>query len=440
MKILCVDPIISGGRVCSFSLFGEDSCFLIQQINDLKESKKYFNKKYKCVCFDAFKTIDMFEDNFSFFYDVRVLYALKGYKFNSLIDLSREIFGYEYIQKYVEISEKIKAHFNSYMLAKIDVSKYSEDQYLPEGVLQTLYKERACVIVDLLERFEKEGNVDILKFYDDVMLKTIKALHSIGKQPININLNALDGIFNYHVDVIKKNTINGKALLKFNAVGAKTGRLSCRKGSINIYSLPKDLRNCIEASENYFIAQFDFKSLHPRIAIFSTENNDFKNKFANIDDIYSVFPGDRDKNKISFLAWMYSDSKNTLFEKEAFAICELRNKLYRDSQRGKIINKFGRVLNCEGEQKKVVFQNYITSVEVDVILGLVRLINGALKNRKSRILFPFHDAIVCEIHDDEEKIVKNIKDCMEVHYKKMFGSAFPVEVKIGKNFRDLKGV
>jgi hypothetical protein len=437
MKICVVDPIISRKKICAFSIF-DDCAFLYQHILKISQPEigLYFNKEeYKHICFDTFKTLDMFGFRIDFLYDVKVLYELAGKRFDNLIELGRAVLGNTRLEKYVEISSTINAHLNSYKVAKIKISKYGQEDLFPPGIFQDLYKERSTVIADLFGRFEDK---DIVEYYEKTMYKNVKGLYTIAKEPVHIDLEKIKDSTVYFAKTIRKNTENGTTRLKFNAVGAKTGRLSFKKGSLNIYNMPKSLRKCIVAPENYKIVQFDFKSFQPRLAIFSTDDEDFKKKFVGVEDIYSLFAGEREETKISFLSWIFSNSKNEEFEKEAWPIQNLKSKVYSESKKnGKVRNRFDRVLCFGDEEKHVVFQNYITSLEVDVILNLVRWINSALKSRKSRILFPFHDAIVFLIHKDELDLIEPLRNYLESAHKTVFGTTFPVDIKVGSNFGEL---
>jgi len=439
MKILCLDPVFTSTRLCSFSVFDSDYKFLYQQVLDIDSPGiDMYLSGYECICFDALRVMRMLgTDKFSFMLDAKVLYSLRGPKFDNLIDLGRDIFGENYTKNYDEVLEKIEAHLNSYRITKINVDKYTDDQIFPDYLLRSLYIERAKIVADLISG--QHGDERIKNFYSELMYNNIRVLSDISRKPLNIDIGSIEDSDMYHLRAIKKNTTAGKSYLRFNAVGAKTGRLAFKKGTINIYALPKDLRKCITASPNSRIAQFDFKSFQPRLAIFSNKDEEFKKRFREVKDIYSVFPGDRDTNKIGFLAWMFSNSRNEMFEKEASAIYDFRNELYLEAkQNGSVMNFFGRVVHLEDKEKNVLFQNYITSLEVDAILELMRWINKILDKKQSRILFPFHDAIVMEIHNDETEIIPLLKKFMENIFSQRFSSVFPVEVSIGENFGNLK--
>jgi len=435
MKIVCVDPIVSKGRICTFSVF-EDTKFLYQKIlkKDSSEIEKF--EKHKLICFDLFKTMEMFDNRFNFVYDVKTLYALMGEKFSTLIDLGVNILGQDRMENYLAISNRVNSHLNSYCVAKINVGNYTYGELLSEDLVFSLYKERAIIISDLFDKFDDK---DILDFYEKTMILNIKVLHNISKDSLFVDVAKIKDNDTHFAKIIRNNTKNGQTNLSFNSVGARTGRLAFKKGTLNIYNMPKSMRKCIVAPKGFNIVQFDFNSFQPRLAIGSTDNEEFKSLFKDV-DIYSIFGGDRKKKKIEFLAWLFSNIKNEEFERLAKPIVDLKSKVYLESKKkNKLINKFGRVINTVGLEKHVIFQNFITSLEVDVILSLVRMTSIAFKNRKSRVLFPYHDAVIMMIHDDDLNMIDKIRNFFENCHTSKFGISFPVKISIGKNFGELNG-
>lgn len=439
MRYLVVDPTTKS-RACFFTVYGEDRSFLYRQIlnSDRPEISKLADGNYMFICFDAFKTMGKFDQKFGFMYDVETLYRLAGYEFRDLIHLGEQVFGDARLYHYRDLSSRIGAHLKSFREVSIDTSNYTEAQLIPAELIEKFYGERASVIFDL---FLEMKDQDVIDFYKKEMFKNLVTLNAISQKPLNIDISAVDGLNTHHIGPIKNRTVDGKLHLKFNPVGAKTGRLGFKRGTVNVYGMQKAVRKCIVAEPDTQIYQFDFKSFQPRLAIFSTDDEKFKDRFRNIEDIYSLFPGERNTIKISFIAWMFSNMKNELFGQEAKPIQDLRNKLFREVQKnGRLINRFGRVLHFKEEKINAVFQNYITSLEVDAILILTRLINKVFQKRKSRILFPFHDAIVLQVHDEEKEIVKNVKNFMESLHRGSFGTSFPVDVKGGHNLGELSDV
>ena len=386
------------------------------------------------VCYDIFRNW-----NDEFLWDVKILYELKGYKFEDIVDLSNIALGNQSTQYIIEIFNKLKAHINSYKVSKINILNYTEKQLFPKELSDKYYKEKHNIILQLLRKHQEEKQEEVDSFYKSFYDK-IKVVHNISSIPIDIDLESIKEETDHNVKTIQKNTVNGKSSLKFHIVGAKTGRLAFEKGSINVYGLPRHLRKCIVAPQGYDIVEFDLKAAQPRLAIFDTQNEEFKDKFRDVVDIYSIFPGDREKNKIDFLTWMYYTNRNETFEKEAYSIVEHKNNLYHTAkQNGKVVNRFGRVLFYhEGEEKHVLFQNYITSLEVDSILQILCNVYDRLKNTQSRILFPFHDSIVCCVNKKENCIIEEIRSIIQDTLRKEFNALFPVNIKTGKNYGDMK--
>ena len=352
------------------------------------------------------------EDVSSFIYDVKVLYQLKGYRVKSFLDLCHTSFGHPEIATYHQACQRIKAHIRSYMDCQIQWEDYKANEILPSSLIETLTCEKQALIDRLFQRFHDE---DVMRFYEANFFQKLQCLHRISK-----NLG-----------------------LKFNYVGSKTGRLSFKNHTFNPYSLPKDQRSQIKARPGYSIYEFDLKSSQPRIAIFSTDNKEFKERFAQADDIYSIFPGDRHSNKLSFLRWMYSSNyaSDEKFGTVASPIKNLRSVIFDDSIRfhGVIHNRFGRPLFFHGEPENIVFQNFISSTEADALYEIVCSMQALLADKQSRILFPFYDAVVCEIHEDEKDLADKLKHCIEEHYlDHVFYCRFPVEVKSGKDFGALR--
>jgi len=428
MKILCLEPIINSGQIISFVLYKNFS-FSHQHILNIKKNKipkTYIENECK-LCFDFFKLYNTIED-VGFFYDVGILYSLKNIKHSNIIELSNIVLGEEKTNEYKKISDKIKSHLNSYKNAKIDIKNFESKFLFPNGLLEELYRKRSEIVKDLYLNFNEP---DIKEFYKNHFFKFLMHFYNISNNKLLIKENE------------NKAYKDKKYRIKIHPVGAKTGRLTCFRDSINIYNMSQKARRFVLAHDNYNIVQFDYSSFQPRLAIFSTKNKKFEEKFKEVEDIYSVFNGDRNKNKLSFLAWMFSNYTNSRFDSVAKPIRNLREKICKEvDEKGKIKNFFGRILFLKDEPNNVIFQNFICSLEVDFVLNVMHSINNFLKEGKysSRLLFPFHDSIVFEIHDGEKFLVQEIKNRMEYFYMNdIFYNKFPVTIKKGKNFGEMYG-
>jgi hypothetical protein len=346
-----------------------------------------------------------------FVYDVKILYQLKGYKVRTLTDLL-DFLDFSIADPYRRACDKIRNHIRSYVECGIPVHDYKISQIIPHVVLDTFTETKQGVLTRLFDRFHDEH---VIQFYEEFFPK-LQCLHRLSK----------------HLG------------LKFNFVGSKTGRLSFKQNTFNPYVLPKSKRNCIEARPGHKIYQYDLKSSQPRIAIFSTYDDAFKQQFLETDDIYSVFPGDRHRNKISFLRWMYSlhYTADERFGSLAKPIKELRSHIFDDTIHSHVLyNRFGRPLFFSDEEKcypHIVFQRYISSTEADALYEILCDLEQALAGSASRILFPFYDAIICEIADEDDQLPQRLRSIIENHYMDhIFYCRFPVEMKCGHDLATL---
>ena len=215
MNLLCLEPVINAGELTAFTTFYNNSSSYLHQIihANLESSKHYFNsRKNSYICYDAFKTLRVVQSKIPFLWDVKILYELLGYKSDNLIVLGREVFGYGRMERYVDFSNQVSGHINSYKQAKIDIRAYETIQLLPEDLINDLYLERASIIKDLFLNLKEEDKEFYKEFYSSV-----EALHTISSDPINIDLDSIANSDVYQAANVRKNTDNGHVYLKFNA-------------------------------------------------------------------------------------------------------------------------------------------------------------------------------------------------------------------------------
>ncbi len=383
------------------------------------------------ICFDVDKC-----NCSDFVLDVKILYELWGYKFNSLEDLLKQVCP-ELHEKYNTAYEKIKAHLRSFQVCKI--KNFNVKDAIPAKILSNFKAiKKECVFF----LFEKIDNDELINFYINHFYDVVRTLQNISLQKVKINTQILNNFNNHYAFNVKQIVKDDFVDLKFNYVGAKNGRLTCKKNSLPIFTMPTNMREVVSVEDDFELVQMDFKSFQPRIAIFSTDDEILKDQFRKVEDIYSVFDGNREENKLAFLTWMFVENPSNLeFESKTFALLELREKLHKQVlEKGYITNSFGRPLFFSKEEKdNKIFQNFIASNESDAIFSIIVKLHKALENKKSKIAFPFHDAIFFKIHKSEKHFIKKIQEYLQNFYiNKIFYSKYPVEVKIGKNLGNLE--
>lgn len=390
------------------------------------------------LCFGSHNLAGL--DLSDFLLDLDVLYRLRTKRFDGLLSLSRSELDVGETERYIYFTNKIEAILKSYRACKIKLGKYPIESILSRSLLREYYKEKANILFLLYEKIESEK--ELLDFYKNRFRIVFSQLKQIDNQEIRIDSEKIKQFNNSHAEYIKRNISKDSTIkLHFNPVGAKTGRASFKHGTLQLYSLPKEMRSAIIARSGYNIVQFDYKNYQARIAIALTKDDDFRDRFLNSEDFYSEFGGDREKVKLSFLAWLFSDSYSDIFDVQAKPIREHKSLLYnRFLDEEKLVNIFGRPLYFDKKSgAHLIYQNYISSTEADMVLELSsKLIQKLKDNDDVRFLFPFHDAFIFEVKEGKERIIGKLKELIETYHKEVFGCRFPVEAKIGKNFEQLK--
>jgi hypothetical protein len=362
-------------------------------------------------CFDLYKAYSVFGDDLPYLLDLQ---SLGGLKLDRK-DLVEELFDEQDSTKLLACKEKIAAHIKSYASCKINVSDFRIEELIPQELLDEYYTEKLVCIKKYIE--QQENNIYIEPFYR-ISYDEIKAVLKLHKSLVLFD--------------------DKKIKFRYNIFGSKNSRLSMRKNSVNIFNLHKDKRQSLQAPEGYTFCQVDFKNFQPRLALSIFGDEEIKQQLRDNRDLYTIFEGDREANKIELISWMFSNRKNDKFETKLECIKEARRKLHLESKSGVVLNDFGRPLFFSGEEDNVVFQNYICSVEADCILSLILESQSVLQDKKTYLAFPFHDCLVFCVSDEEINEINDLKYLSETYLYKRFGLNFPVSVKVGKNFGSLQ--
>lgn len=363
----------------------------------------------KFYCFDLYKAFSIFKDNLPLIYDFQMLYGIHLNKVEQLDSL------FEKENRYFEYKSKLNAHMKSYSSCKINVSSFSLEKLIPKELLYEFNKHKLNSICNLLNNSNLPK--EVYEFYTN-NYDSIKAILSTSKNKVIID--------------------SKETRLFYNMFGSKNSRLTIKKNSFNIYNLQKEKRNNIRPRDNYIFAQFDFKSFQPRLAIAIFGNETIKKELEEKQDIYSLFEGSREENKLELISWMFSNRKNDKFEKKLNFIKDARRELWTKSKKGMLLNYFCRPLFFSSEEENVVFQNYICSVETDCIFQLIKEVQSLLKQTKSELSFPFHDCLVFSINKEEIDLIHDIKSHMENYLYRYFTLNFPVSINVGKTLGNMQ--
>jgi hypothetical protein len=377
------------------------------------EKKEFqFVNADKLYCYDLYKFYDFFDDFFpQQLLDIQSLYGLMLQKTDSI----EELFDSDSDIEYFKDKQRINNHFKTYSLTRIDYSKFPVDKLVPNFLFESCIKNKILAIKKLLKEPIEESVLD----YFQTNYSCIKSVIKLSKKPI-----------------FTSDKTNPKITLRYNIFGAKNSRMTIKHGYFNLYNIAKEKRDYIIAPPDFEIFQFDFKAFQPRIALSVFGDDNLKKELNDTKDIYSLFEGDREENKIELISWMFSNRINKKFDEKLSCIKETKESLHKQNQI--IKNYFGRPLFFTDEESNVKFQHIVCSLEADIIFQLINSFEIELTDSKSYLAFPFYDALYFMIHDSEKHLKYRIQEIMESFLLKKTNTALPVSVSSGKNLFELQ--
>ena len=319
--------------------------------------------------------------------------------------------------------KKIKAHFKSFGIAKINFDDVCFYDLVPDKHLHHYFEIKNEICEWVFENYEKPKNYSFLH-------ESYLTIQDIAKNPVKINLHKL---YNWaKTDVKAKNLLtwlqsNPHPSVNYNLFGTKTGRLTTRVGSFPIMNLKTELKAAVEPKWDCYL-ELDFNAAEIRTLLSLSgesqpqgdihewhKQNIFKDKLS------------RDEAKQRFFAWLYNPNSQAL-ESSPYDKQAILGQYYREE---KIHTRFGRQAAC-GPFHAL---NYVLqSHSSDNCLDRVNKINVFLRDRKSYVAFTIHDCVIIDLHSDDRSLIPQLKEIFE---DTRLGN-FPSSCHIGKNLGTMR--
>jgi hypothetical protein len=312
----------------------------------------------------------------------------------------------------------------TYRFVDIDQSKYDEHKLFEPHIYEQIVKYRLDMMNDFWRAY-KNNNLFIkaLKYYQDYGKKQYDLLRRLELQPIN--------------------TTKGVSYLKFK--DTRTGRLASSEDSeINIYNMSIADRYKIVAKPGHFLFQFDFVACQMRIYFLLT-----KHELGLQYDPYTKMSKDmnihrQDAKLYSFKSLFggkYSRIKRLSDSQNEYLANIFKNKIYKlnDCSIGSYIyNAFGRPVLVTSQSISVIMNNLMQCEERDLLMNSIVRVDEFIKskNLETRILFPFHDASILSIPQNELCYIKEIRNIIE---ESKLGNMFS-KISFGKNFGEMRAI
>lgn len=317
-------------------------------------------------------------------------------------------------------NETLKKNIRSFVEAKINPVHFEQYDLLNAETFDDITKAK---LSEYNEFYEKMKNNIIfnraVNYYKKIGRAQYELLEEISRNKIYLH----DGSF---------------IRLKYN--DTRTGRLSC-EGKTNLYTMKSDDREAVVAKDNFRLVKFDFIACQVRLFLFLIKN-DLYESIDPYEEISKMLGCDRTTSKNCCIARIFGAKKRSLIEKineeqyeKLMKLFPQKTKIYEEHD-GFAFNLFERPVKIKNKDIDVVNNNILQSIERDILLIAMRNVLKHIELNKIRanILFPFHDAFVMMIQEDELSSIEKIKEIFENSFEKctMFS-----KVKTGKTLKEI---
>jgi len=351
--------------------------------------------------------------------DRHIQYAYLWVQGASISDICPE----HLLARWTIAEKKIKAHFKSMQVSKINMSDICFFDLVPNKQLEHYFQTKNEICDWVFASVDKPTHYGLL--HDSYI-----TVQNIAKHPLHINLHKL--FKHSRHDAKAKSLWNwtqsaSHYTVNYDLFGSITGRITTRVGSFPIMNLKTELRDIVEPKWDCFL-ELDFNAAEIRTMI-SLTGQEQPQEDIHEWNIKNIFRQDisRAQAKQKFFAWLYN-SENKTIDSEFYSKEALVDKFYKE---GKIHTPFGRRTVCD----RFHALNYLLqSASSDNCLDRVNKIERFLRGRKSYVAFTIHDCCIIDLHRDDRHLIPQLKQIFEDTKLGQFMSS----CHIGKNYGDMK--
>ena len=321
-----------------------------------------------------------------------------------------------------DVSEKMRAFLRSFVEAKVDLNENCFFELVPERFLLEYCELKNKITKHVLEVHEKPQNYDFL-------LGLVQLSEKIKYQKLNLDLSGLNGgLSSFKTRQWKKKLASIKPYVVYNIFGTKTGRLTTKKDSFPILTLPKEHRKAIKPSNDWLV-ELDFNAAELRTLLA------LSGKEQPTEDIHewnakNVYKGSvtRTEAKQRIFAWLYNPESKDYLSNRAYDRNIVLQKYWDGEQ---VQTHYNRIIPAD---KHHALNYIIQSTTSDLFLRRAIAVNKLLKGKKSKIIFCIHDSLVIDFsNEDREFLLDIIKEFSETEL-----GVFKANIQAGKNFGEMK--
>jgi len=325
-------------------------------------------------------------------------------------------------EEYNKVQKKMLAFYKSFFLSKVSLQEHCFYDLVPKRHLLEYFSIKNEISQWVFDNYEKPAN-------HDVIVKTMRMVHSIGLQSFNVDKGELNPyIAEDRVRTFRKRIGAEEQRVIYNPFGTITGRLTVSKSSFPILTLDKKFRNVVKP-KNDWLVELDFNAAELRtlLGLSGTPQPEEDLHLWNVENIYDEAIT-REQAKEKIFSWLYNPNALDKKAETYYNRDKLVEKYYAE---GKVSTPMGRTI--ESPDRKAL--NYlIQSTSSDVFLNSAYGIWEMLENKKSEIRFLVHDSVLLDLSDEDKALLPEMID----KFSKTPLGKYKVGVSIGKSYGEMR--
>lgn len=327
-----------------------------------------------------------------------------------------------YRDQWEPVQARLNAFYRALREAKVDLQENCFYDLVPENFLKDFCEVKDKITQHVFATYEKPHNYDFL-------LNVQKIIADLKSRPLALNFNQIKSrLFQFKTKKWHQKLKGVAPFVDYNLFGTKTGRLTTKKNSFPILTMPKEYRNIVEPTNDWFL-ELDFNSAELRtlLALSGKEQPTADIHQWNAQHAYGGLVT-REGAKQRIFAWLYNPESADHISERVYDRDTVLEKYWDGEQ---IHTMYDRIIPSD---KHHALNYIIQSTTSDLFLRTMVEVNKLLEDKKSHIAFCVHDSLVIDLADEDKHLVPQIKE--------VFGNtdlgAFRVNLSAGKNYGDLK--
>jgi hypothetical protein len=327
------------------------------------------------------------------------------------------------------VNKKIKAFINSFIESKVSLKENCIYDLVPPRYLKEFYDVKCKITEHVFRTTEEPREYQFIKDFSEL-------IGDISARNLNLDSGWLsEKLWDLQAKKLWAKVIGGQTSIEYNMFGSVTGRLTVTEDSFPILNLNKNLRTVIKPQNDWFV-ELDLNAAELRVARALLNNAQIAGDHHEW-SAKNIFNSEltRTEAKETATSWLYGSHAKLAVkydkELEAFYKKEALKASYWVD--GVVNTPFNRTIPADDHH---VISYLNQSTLIDLFHRQILKMNKLLNNKKSFISFLVHDCLVLDLaEEDKPLLVDLIRTLSDTQW-----GTFPVNVKIGSNYGEMKKV